>query len=123
MKNLNNELGFPQFKLSKKQFTALSLSLSEKNITDKSAERAFVLDTFAILRHEHDICNAVGGDTGSKCPDSKGWKKVTEVCPVAQSLKEIYIDYMEQGFIHIEFMMVAWSAICECQMTEAIGHK
>jgi hypothetical protein len=122
MKHLNNEFGYAQFSPNEQQFAALIFFLSEKNITEKSAERAFVLDAFVSLRYEHDVCEAIGGDTGSKCPNSDGWKKIIETCPVAQALKLIYIDYMEQGFIHAEFLMVAWSIACDVQMSKAIGY-
>jgi hypothetical protein len=120
MKNLNNEFGYAQFTPSRITLVNLAKALQEHTFSDASSQRVFVLDTFSNLRYEHEICVALGNEPLGGCDSESQWKARQEPCNVSQALKVIYIDFVEQGYIHSEFLLVAWSMACEILIAQAI---
>lgn len=43
------------------------------------------------------------------------WREEIDVNPVTQALKEIFFDAIDRGFLHNEFLLIAWNAMAEIQ--------
>jgi len=123
MKNVNNEFGHAQFTSCRTKLVNLAKALEEHSFSDSSSQRAFVLDAFSNLRYEHEVCLALGDESLGGCKSEAEWKASKENCRVSQALKGIYIDFVEQGYIHAEFLLVAWSMACEIQTYRAFELK
>jgi hypothetical protein len=95
--------------------------LEDHSFQTTSQERGFVLDAFCSLRQDYEVCKSLGetGLGGSMNIDQ--WKERVEKCNVVQALKPIFTDFVDLHYMPVEFLNVAWDAICEIQICRVMN--
>lgn len=122
MKHYYDDDGNLQHDQNRELLVKLAEALNINDLCSERGRRKQRHDVFSYageLIYDYDIHRSMAGIGG--CLSLDEWKDKQEDTPIKTVLKQMLYQYVADGFIHQEFILAAHAAICEIQMSFALG--
>ena len=119
MKHYYNDNGILQFDHNRDLLVELAKAVNLNQMVnehDRKMMRAELLNKAIEVQYDHSIYQSLPTSIGGSLTYDE-WKERTEDDPITNVFKRMILDAIQRDFMAEEFMLIAWSAICELQIT------
>ena len=114
MKHYYDDLGILSYEINRDLLVELAKLLPRVHGPETVIQRGEIHNLAIGVEYDyacHKGCGGIGG-----CITLEQWRALEEETPVQTVLKKMLFDFVDQGYVVNEFLLVAHSAICEIQI-------